>query len=324
MTNLLEFREWMRNFYSKFSLYINAAIKFVTMFVITMLINHNIGFMSRLKSPVVALLLAMISSFLPANVMAVFAVGLILVHLYSVSIELTAVLLVLFLIILLIYYRFSPKYAYALLLTPVAFALKVPFLIPLILGLTATPITMIPACLGGIVFYFLKNISAGSSTLLRVEDENATQAYLYIIENTIKSSQMYLTIATVMLTILLVYLIRRMSTDHSWTIAIVTGTLFEALVFLIGDFVLDISENVIVVIIGAVVSILIAFALQFFVFNVDYTRTEYVQFEDDEYYYYVKAVPKMSIAKREKEVKRINPQRREREEKKKAKTTDSL
>lgn len=316
MTNLLEFRELLRNIYSKFSLYINAGIKFITMFVVTMLINHNIGFMSRLKSPVVALLLSMVCAFLPANVITMFAAGLILLHLYSVSLELAAIVLVLFLIILLVYYRFSPKYAYALVLTPVAFALKVPFLVPLVLGMTATPVTMIPACFGGIVYYLLKNISAGSASLLRVEEESASQAYLYIIENTIKSSQMYLVIVTIMITILIVYLVRRMSVDHSWTIAIVTGTIFDVLVFLIGDFVLDISENVLVVIVGAIVSIFIAFALQFFIFTVDYTRTEYVQFEDDEYYYYVKAVPKVSITKRDKKVKRINPQKKDREDRK--------
>ena len=38
----------------------------------------------------------------------------------------------------------------------------------------------------------------------------------------------------------------------------------------------------------------------------DYSRTEIVQFEDDEYYYYVKAVPKVHVAVPEKTVKKIN------------------
>ena len=42
----------------------------------------------------------------------------------------------------------------------------------------------------------------------------------------------------------------------------------------------------------------------------DYSRTEKVQFEDDEYYYYVKAVPKMTVAAQTKTVKKINTQRR--------------
>lgn len=76
----------------------------------------------------------MLSAFLPVNVMVLFSAGLILIHLYSVSLELAAIVLMLFLIILLVYYRFAPKYAYALLFTAVAFALKVPFLVPVILG----------------------------------------------------------------------------------------------------------------------------------------------------------------------------------------------
>ena len=33
----------------------------------------------------------------------------------------------------------------------------------------------------------------------------------------------------------------------------------------------------------------------FFIFNVDYRKSEYLQFEDDGYYYYVKAIPKISV-----------------------------
>jgi len=52
--------------------------------------------------------------------------------------------------------------------------------------------------------------------------------------------------------------------------------------------------------------------VQFFKFNLDYSRTEKVQFEDDEYYYYVKAVPKMTVATPEKKVKKITTQRNNR------------
>ena len=41
-------------------------------------------------------------------------------------------------------------------------------------------------------------------------------------------------------------------------------------------------------------------------FAVDYTRTEYLQYEDDDYYYYVKAVPKALVATSERSIKKIN------------------
>ena len=50
--------------------------------------------------------------------------------------------------------------------------------------------------------------------------------------------------------------------------------------------------------------------IEFFRFCLDYSRAEKVQFEDDEYYYYVKAVPKMTVAAPTNTVKKINTQRR--------------
>ena len=74
--------------------------------------------------------------------------------------------------------------------------------------------------------------------------------------------------------------------------------------------------SIVGLIVGSVVSAALAKALEFFVFNVDYSRTEYVQFEDDEYYYYVKAVPKNTVAVPQKRVKTIRvPEKAVREQK---------
>ena len=54
---------------------------------------------------------------------------------------------------------------------------------------------------------------------------------------------------------------------------------------------------------------------QFFVFAVDYTRTEYLQYEDDDYYYYVKAVPKLTVSAPDVKVQRIYSRKNVRHEK---------
>jgi hypothetical protein len=66
------------------------------------------------------------------------------------------------------------------------------------------------------------------------------------------------------------------------------------------------------IILGSALGAGIAAVIHFFAFYVDYTRTENVQFEDDDYYYYVKAVPKVTLSAPEKKVKKINSQRHER------------
>ena len=75
-------------------------------------------------------------------------------------------------------------------------------------------------------------------------------------------------------------------------------------------------------ILSTVISVLAGFVLEFFVFGGDYSRTERLEYEDDEYYYYVKAVPKAVVATSERSIKKINAEPI-REEKKKDNTAVS-
>ena len=61
-------------------------------------------------------------------------------------------------------------------------------------------------------------------------------------------------------------------------------------------------------------AVLLALVLEFFAFGGDYSRAERLEYEDDEYFYYVKAVPKASVATSERSIKKINaePVREER------------
>ena len=133
--------------------------------------------------------------------------------------------------------------------------------------------------------------------------------FRYIIDGFISNKGMILTIVAFTATIIIVYLIRRLSVDYAWTIAIIAGAIANVLVLLVGDLIFDTKISILATILGTFISVGISFVIQFFLFNMDYTRTEMVQFEDDEYYYYVKAVPKIIVSTPEKRVKKINPQR---------------
>lgn len=90
----------------------------------------------------------------------------------------------------------------------------------------------------------------------------------------------------------------------------VAGGILDLVILLIGDLMYDTNMSVVEAILGTVLALVVAKMLEFFRFCVDYSRTEKVQFEDDEYYYYVKAVPKMTVAAQTKTVKKINTQRK--------------
>ena len=77
-------------------------------------------------------------------------------------------------------------------------------------------------------------------------------------------------------------------------------------VVIAGDTALGIAPSYMLVIVGSLAAAAIGICLEFFLFSVDYSGTQQIQFEDDEYYYYVKAVPKVTVSAPEKTVKRIN------------------
>jgi hypothetical protein len=91
----------------------------------------------------------------------------------------------------------------------------------------------------------------------------------------------------------------------SWFYAIGVGAAMHLILTLLCDFMFDISESYFILAINLILEVLVGITLWFFCFMVDYSREETVQFEDDEYYYYVKAIPKVTVTVPEVRVTRI-------------------
>ncbi len=311
MTTLLEFREKMKIFLGKYDIYIIPVMKFLLALTAFLMINGNVGFMERAKNPAISLILALMCSFLPVNLIAVFGGILILAHAYALSLEFFGIAFVVILLMVLLFFRTAPQYGYLLILTPLAFVLKVPYIVPLAVGLMGTPAAAVPVAFGTIVYYLLHYMKLNTAMLGDTESESMKEKITYLIDNVVRNREMMLMAAAFALTILIVYVVRRMSIDYAWSIAIGTGAVVDLVILLLGGMVMNVSLKILPILLGSIVSAGLALLLQLTVFSMDYSRTEYVQFEDDEYYYYVKAVPKLTIAVPEKRVKKISPQKKQ-------------
>ena len=165
------------------------------------------------------------------------------------------------------------------------------------------------AC-GVIVYYMMDYVKLNATVISSLDADNAVSKFRYVMDGLMNNKAMLIVLISFCITTIIVYVIRRLSVDHAWTIAMFAGAVVSVVMLLLGDLTFDTNISVVATILGTVVSLLLAKLVEFFAFNVDYTRTEYVQFEDDEYYYYVKAVPKINVTAPEMNVKRINAQRR--------------
>lgn len=310
MKNLLVMKEHIKRFCGKNEVYLTPLMKFLLAMVSLLLINGNWGYMERLNSFPIVMVAALMCSFLPMNFIILVAALFMLLHLYVLSLECAIVVFAVFLVLFLLYFRFSPKDTLVVLFTPLSFLVGIPYAVPLCMGLIGTPVSAVSMVCGVAVYYIMAYISGNDAVFGTAETENAMQKFRMVIDGIMNNKEMLVAIAAFVITLLVVYTIRRLSINYAWTIAMLAGTVVNVVVLLIGDFMLDTNISILATFLGACISLGIAKLLEFFVFHVDYSRTEYAQFEDDEYYYYVKAIPKNMVAAPEKSVKKINTQKR--------------
>ena len=310
MTTLLVAKQYIKNFINKYEVYLKPLMKLTLALASLMMINSKIGYMHRLDNLSIVLIIALMCSFMPMNFIAFVAAGFIILHFYALSLECAAVALVLFLVMFLLYFRFSPKDTLVVVLLPICFVLKIPYVIPLAMGLLGTPASVVSTGCGVMVNYLVNYMSDNATAISAMGEEEITTKLRYIIDGLMDNREMLLTIAAFAITIIVVYIIRRLSMDHAWTIAMIGGAIVNVVVLLVGDLMFDTNVSIVGIFVGTIISLLIVKVLEFFVFHLDYNRVEKVQFEDDEYYYYVKAVPKITMAAPSKTVKRINTPRR--------------
>ncbi len=306
MRNLLEFREYLRVFYSKYDVYVKPAGKFLLAFLVLQVINSRIGYMTRINSLSVVLIAALMCSFMPRNFVVICAGAFIMLHLYGMSLECAIVGLLLFFILFLLFFRFSARDTVVVAILPILFLWKIPYVMPIALGLMCNPVSAVSAACGVTVYYFLHFIKSNETALTAMGSDDMMTRFRFIVDGLLDNKSMIVLIVTFTITIAVVYLVRRLSIQYAWTIAMIAGVLVQLVLLLFGDLVTQTGISVVSVIIGSVLAVGIGKILEFFFFNLDYPRTEKVQFEDDEYYYYVKAVPKVTVSTPEKRVKRIS------------------
>ena len=223
------------------------------------------------------------------------------------------------LVIGILYYGFKPGNSYLIIVVPLLFTLKIPYVLPIVLGLGTGILTVIPLSAGIILYYLLLYVKNNIGTLTNGITSDLSVRYFQILNSILSNKIMYIMLLAFALSLVVVYLIHNLSINYSWEIAIVSGMVSLLLFIFMGEFIMNITLSIMELLFGLIISLVLAYIYKFFIFNIDYTRTEYTQFEDDEYYYYVKAVPKISIKFPDYKNEKINTIKSNRRVKKKAK-----
>lgn len=311
MRNLLELRERVKRIYYRFEFAIVPVLKFMLAFWVLSIVSGKLGYMYQLDNLGLVLIAALLCSFLPNGFIVLFTAVLSLAHMYALSLEVAIVGLVMFLILFLLLFRLSAgsKDSLVIVFTIILSVMKIPYIIPIAVGLIASPISIFAVACGLIGYHTVQLVVNNAQSICNMGEEEAVAKIRLMVDGILQNREMLIMLIAFSITIVVVYIVRRLSIEYAWVIAMISGAILNLIILLVGDLMYDTNISLVGAVVGSFLAVLVGKILEFFRFSVDYSRIENVQFEDDEYYYYVKAIPKMTVAAPTKTVKKINVQR---------------
>ncbi len=314
-TTMAGARGQLGSFYARYSQIIDKLTRGVIAFLIFVAINSMTGYMKRLDSTVVALGLAVICAFLPTPFTTLLGFALLLAHLSKLSLPVMGVAAALFLIMYAVYFHFTPRHTIFLLLVPLAFWLKIPVVIPIAYGLVGTPVLAYPIALGCIMYYTIDYIHASAKTFDVTGVTSIIDRLSTMVRKILTNKEMWLYVLAFVVCLWAVSIIRRRDLRHGWKIAVFMGALVDLLILTIGAAVLSVKLNLGMILLGHLLGVAIGMVMDYLFFNVDYKHKETLQFEDDDYVYYVSAIPKVRSGEEpQREVKRLKKEPDEKRE----------
>ncbi len=309
MKQILFIRETIIKYFKRYEIIILFTLKFLLGVSIFTVIN-NIGYPIDLFNIVVEpayvfpyiLLMSILFSVLPVTL----SYGLIILNIgiqVSSSIGVATFVMIFLLCILFFYIRLAPKESILILAVFFGYYFKIPYLVPIIAGLYFSLTSIIPITIGIIIWDFIPLFS----TLLKQTNENniaiidipSTIMELYsIIYNSAKANEAWIYTAFIFaVVVFVVYAISHISIDYSKEMAICSGAIVCIFSFVIATMALGVDVEIAEIVIFSIISAALAIVIKFFDIVLDYSRVERVQFEDEQNYYYVKIIPKVSLTR---------------------------
>ncbi len=306
MVKILELRSLLRTYYQKFQMIVDPLIKFIAAFVTFLVINRSLGYNEKLEKTVVVLLVSLLCAFTPSSILVFLAMAFVILHIASASSFMALFAALIFVVLYCFFLRFAPQYGYVVVAIPILSTLHMPYLVPILMGLVANPITILPSACGVAVYYILQIMKEHTVVSDSFALDDILPLYTEVFETLLASKDILIVSGVFAVVIIVVYIVRRMKMEYAAELAIIAGAVVNVFGFLICDLRFDSGVTLGSMIVGTLISVAAAFIALFFKRVLDYTAVENVQFEDDDYYYYVKAVPKIEIGVAQRTVEHIN------------------
>ncbi|MBR3402803.1 MAG: hypothetical protein IKG67_11275 [Parasporobacterium sp.] len=312
MRFLYEIKNRIDDYYQKHPTLSGLIIKFVLSIVVLFLLRANIGFNPILSNVFFVILFAAVCSFVPIKLMTMALVAYAIVQIFSLSTGLGVLACILFVIMYLIYFRFDERTGYAIVLVPLFCIIRLPFLVPAVLAVTAGVGSVISSLLGLLFYYFIHYMQMNTAVFMGAADNTELTKISMALSGLFSYREMWYTMACVLIAFFAVYYLKKININKSSYMAVSIGTGIYLILILVSNLLCESMtyNKLFWIVFGSVLTCILAIVISDLLLPLDYSRTELLEFEDEEYKYFVRAVPKVSVSKKSVKIKRIYARKR--------------
>ena len=305
--SVLEWKEKMKQFYSRYDRLLISILKLIVTFSMLMILNRQIEGLNTIPYAVPIFLgAALLAALLPQGFINAAVGAVLLYRMYQAGTEALLVLGLTLIIMACLYFVFRPGNSCLLSLSMVLTLLKVPGVLVVPVGMIFNPFAVVPLAFGMILGNYVDFVTGHLTSLMGNTETTLMQKVVFLTDGLITEKDVWLAILAMTVTVCFVYMVRKLSVNYSWMIASIAGAVINIVIVLFGGYMLGIETNPLWTVLGTLIGLAGILLYYFLVKTLDYSQTEQVSFEDDDYIYYVKAVPKMSVAKMQPKVKTIS------------------
>ena len=307
MNKTVKIRDAMRNFFFSNSSWLKIVGKGLIALCSFLIINHYFGYIEFLTDPLFAIILAIACAFIPMRAGGLVVIIYTFVQLTGLSGQVALVALILIVASYGISVFYGAKHIFNISYIPIAMQIQMPY--PIVVGsaLFGNMRDVTSVICGGVISFYLKTIRENAS--LFIEENSDITVVDVIAQKMVANPLLYIYVTSLVVMFVAIILIRNLKISRSWLVALLVGIFAEMAIMLIGYVITGNISRVPVLLIANVVAFIVGFAMTYIFRDLDYERVERVQFEDDDYVYYVTAIPKIELAKEEKRVTRITRNR---------------
>ena len=306
MMALLVVKSKIKNFYEHHYQVLRGVMKGVIAFVAMALIANHFSYVPMLNNMLILLAFAVICALTPDMITIVSVIGLCGVEILQVSALLSVSFVCIIVIYLLLFAKLEKRQCEVFLLVPILSMLQLGYVVPVAAALFCSPFMILAVAFGVFFDYYFSGVVSYQISQTGSAGQNQVLNSLnFVFDYIFSNPAFYVTLIGFCVAFLSIFFIRRSKNKNASNVAILVGSIAFLVIELISNIVLDLQMAVFPVVLQVLGSMAIAYVVQFFRITLDYHGTTKLQFEDDEYYYYVTAIPKYKVTVEDKVVTRI-------------------